>query len=94
MANIRAYRISVPDAESTITIPSIGQASRIKKCVVKNVGVLNPMRISFSDDSPGNYWTLAPGAETPVFGGLRAGDVVITDGVGGATTMEVLIWEE
>ncbi len=82
----RVFRISVPDIVNSFAIP-LG----ITHVVIKNVGA-NDLRFNFDADGPNDYWTLKPEAVSPPIM-VKGGDANInTDGVGGATTAEVLAW--
>lgn len=95
MANyVKSFRVSVPDQVSSFAIPNLKRAGYEKKIVIKNTSAATTMRFNFENDGNDHYITLAPGATSVVFGGLHGGELIYTDGVGGAVTAEVLIWEE
>jgi len=98
MATIACFRVTIPDAPSTITIPSLGNPNLPKKVIVRNVGTglfANAFRFNFPGDSSSNYIELAPSTAYPhPIGGLRGGEVINTDGIGGSAQIEIVIWEE
>lgn len=93
----KAVRVNIPDAITSFVIPNLKRAGAEKKIIIKNVGTglfANTLRFNFEGDGVSNYITLAPGERSEIFGGLRGGETVYTDGVNGSTTAEILIWEE
>ena len=82
---VRTKRFSVPDPVSYFNVPD-----GVSFAVIKNVGA-NAMRFNFDDDDPGDYWTLEVNAQSPIMD-VKSGQKFNTDGVGGATTIEVLLW--
>lgn len=94
MARIRSFRINVTDAPSSFTVPNLNRPGFGKKLWIRNTSALISVRFAFPGDNANDYITVGPGESTPVFSGLIGGESVTTDGVGGAATVEVLIWEE
>jgi len=82
----RVFRISIPDAVNAFNIP-VG----ITHIVIKNVGA-NDMRFNFDDDGPNDYYTLEPKEVSPPMKVKGGKTNVNTDGVNGATTVEILAW--
>lgn len=79
------YRITAPDSPGTFVIPD-----NTSCMVIKNVGA-NAVQINFSEDDASDYWTIKVDAVTPVFSVL-AGRTLNIDGVGGASTLEIIVW--
>lgn len=84
--NTRTVRVSIPDQVNSIQLPD-----DCRYLVVKNVGILNSIRFSFAGDGVNDYWTLAPGAQSPELV-VKPGAVINTDGVGGSSQTECLLW--
>lgn len=94
MAKIEVYRVTIPNPVSSFTIPSLTRPGIPKKFYIRNKDSLNSLRITFKENEQNNYIQIAPGEQTPVLGGLRGGEKIYTDGVGGDVTTEFVIWEE
>lgn len=88
--SIRCLRVNVPDQANSITLPDFA-----RHLIIKNVdGGLTPgeVRFNFAEDAADQYWTVAPGDTSPIIG-VRGGEVVNTDGVGQAVTVEAIVWK-
>lgn len=97
-ARPRTFRVTVPDVINSITIPDLGNPLALKYVSVRNVstGLLpNAFRFNFEGDGASNYIELQPSTTNDpyVFGGIRGGEIVYIDGVGGSATMDVTVWE-
>lgn len=93
MIAVRSFRIAVSAENSALVIPDIKGSTREKLVWLKNSGSQNYLRISFPEDEDGDYIELAPNEETPKIGGLRGGSKLVICGIGGATTLQMVVWE-
>jgi hypothetical protein len=82
----RCLRINIPDEITSFNIPS-----ETKYMIIKNAGATNDMTFNFPDDAETDFWTLKPQTQSPVMV-VKPGSLVHTDGIGGSTTCEVLLW--
>lgn len=97
-ANVSAFRVTITDAPSSITVPNLGNPNTKKKVYIRNVGsglFANPFRFNFPGDASNQYIELAASSAYPFpIGGLFGGELITTDGVNGSGTAEILIYEE
>ena len=82
---IEVKRLAIPDPISTFDIPD-----KVSAAVIKNVGTKD-MKFNFDGDFDTHYWTLKIGEQTPVME-INPSRTFHTDGIGGSTTIEVLMW--
>ena len=93
---INAFRIDITDRQGAVIVPALKRKASEKKMVIKNVstGLIPPsVRISFSGDDVKSYWTLGPNEISPIISGLKGGDSFFAYGVGGASVIEVMVWD-
>jgi len=83
--NADVKRLNVPDPVSDFTIPD-----GICCAIIKNVGA-NDMRFNFDGDFETHYFTIGVGKSSPKLN-VNPDRKFYTDGIGGATTIEVLLW--
>jgi hypothetical protein len=84
--SFRCLRVSIPDAVTSFQVPA-----DVTYIQIKNVGLLNSMRFNADGDDT-HYRTLVPGGESPSMRVLP-GTTIYTDGVLGATTAEIILWD-
>lgn len=82
----RCLRISVPDVANSFQLPDDARF-----VIFRNAGT-NDLTINFEDDSATDFWTLKPGEETPAPLLVKGGTTVNTDGIGGNSLLEVILW--
>lgn len=84
----RTIRTTIPDAITEFVIPD-----GVRWIYLKNVSLLNSIRINFEGDGASNYLTIAAGGDFPQAMDVRPGQKMYTDGVGGSATAEILMWD-
>lgn len=83
---IYSIRLSVPDDATTLQMPT-----DFRYFFIKNTSALYDVRINFDDDDSSNYYTLKQGEVSPVVE-CGYGHNINLDGVGGAATLEFIVW--
>lgn len=93
MSYTRTLKITVPNDATTLALPSLKKDGAVKEVFVRNIGLLD-LHMYFEDDASGDYITVKAGEVSPIFSGLAGNELLYLDGVGGSTTIEVMIWEK
>ena len=83
--DLQVKRLTIPDPVANFIIPET-----ISDTVLKNVGTKD-FRFNFTGDFATHYWTLKIGETSPVLK-VNGGRKFYTDGIGGSTIVEVLMW--
>ena len=82
----RCYRLVIPDPVNSFNIPN-----DVSNVILRNDGA-NDIKISFDDDATEDYFTLKAGATLPVDVSVLGGKTLNTDGIGGASILEIIAW--
>lgn len=94
---VAVFRIVAPDQATSVVVPDLLRATFEKNITIRNIDTglgQSSLRFNFDGDFGSHYSTLAPGETSRVISGLRGGDVIYLDGIGGSATLEVMVWEE
>jgi len=81
----KIFRLVIPDAANSFVV-----SDGVVWVIMANVGA-NDLKFNFDEDGATNYYTLKAGKETQPFR-VKSGRTMNTDGVGGATTIELITW--
>ena len=82
----RVYELSIPDPVNSFVIPS-----DIAYAVLHNSGAVD-LNFNFDDDGATDVFTLKSGIILPMPISVWGGKTINTDGIGGATKLQLITW--
>ena len=82
---VMTFVLNIPDPVNSFQIPI-----DVNWVVLKNVGTF-PVEFKFDDDGPTHHYTLKVDEKTDVIR-VKGGTNFNTDGIGGASKLEVIAW--